>query len=527
MRYSEFFRLATGYPSPYEWQARAKDVILGGDEGVVFIRAGTGSGKTEAVAVPGLYDGRQVIVVEPYRALVEDMEDRLAKMLSGLSKTLGTPYSLAVDYGGYHYFYSFVDGKRREEKAKRPLGADVVLTTIDELVHHVLSAFDDRRASMLAGLTMYGAPVVFFDEAHSYVGGVENPLLTLVYSVVYLARRGRVVVASATLPDTLVKHLEELARLNGAPFASLNVDGRSSRGKGVAHYREEVRPRDYGRIAELALHLLGEHGRILVRLVVPEDAYMVYQVLQKLLPSDVSLGILHGRMPIMDRRAVFKALREDMEDPGRRVVLVATQVIEAGVDLDFDAGIIELTPYRSLEQTIGRINRYYAKEDAEIHIIETDGRHMQAPKQYYEEMRNILREGNESDWLSIRDRLRAVDERYTGDQLSANRLVDVYEAPYARRLAISFRALYALEAEPLHYLEALTYKVYDTRGIRAVALPVQGEPENRVRIPTWLAKELGLGEVGEVPRNMLKPHSYRRPGESIEARGLVYHITTR
>jgi len=42
---------------------------------------------------------------------------------------------------------------------------------------------------------------------------------------------------------------------------------------------------------------------------------------------------------------------------GKPVILVSTQTIEAGVDLDFDMGFRDLAPLSSLIQTAGRINR--------------------------------------------------------------------------------------------------------------------------------------------------------------------------
>jgi len=123
--FEEFFRLATGYSKPYEWQVELAKHILEMDRGVLSVVAETGSGKTEAVVVPSLYRGRQVIVVEPYRALVEDMIDRLGGMLSRLSKGVGAPYTLGVDYGGEQLIYECVGGVCERAETRKPFGADV------------------------------------------------------------------------------------------------------------------------------------------------------------------------------------------------------------------------------------------------------------------------------------------------------------------------------------------------------------------------------------------------------------------
>jgi CRISPR-associated endonuclease/helicase Cas3 len=65
--------------------------------------------------------------------------------------------------------------------------------------------------------------------------------------------------------------------------------------------------------------------------------------------------LVHARMRPHDRQAVISALESATPAAGR--VVVTTQVLEAGVDLDADALFTELCPWPSLVQRLGRLNR--------------------------------------------------------------------------------------------------------------------------------------------------------------------------
>jgi len=512
--FETFFKGATGF-DPYPWQLEASKKILSMEKGVFLLRAETGSGKTEAVVLPGLYSGKQVLVVEPFRALVEDMEDRLSKLLERLSSIYGIPYSLALDYGGDTEITECIHGFCKEERTAKPFGADVYVTTMDELLYRLLSVAVERKASLYSGLIRMGTPLVFFDEMHSYADDAFNPFVTVMHEAVSLSLYAPVVLASATMPETVADHLKMLTRRNG-----LDVDEYSAPPMEKQYPKGMVKVdfvRGSGAISEHALSLLKKHGTVLVRTIVPETAYSVYTEIVKALKKEglsANVGIIHGRMPTKDKARIFRSVREDMKKRAEKVILVSTPAIEAGVDLDFDSAVIELTPYRSLEQTIGRVNRYYKKGNAELVIVDVKEEHwvLLEDEEYLEDAREVLRAYSDKTvaWEQIRGYLKQLDDKYAKEKLSVAKLIDSYSSPYSRILYTSLRSLFHLEGTLLDHVIALGKDEYETRGDLDITAEVEGEPGNYLRIPVWMAEKIGLSEGERVPRSALKDHSYIR-----------------
>ncbi len=52
----------------------------------------------------------------------------------------------------------------------------------------------------------------------------------------------------------------------------------------------------------------------------------------------------------------------DTADKDKAVILVATQVVEAGIDIDMDIGYKDISKLDSEEQFIGRINRNFKRK---------------------------------------------------------------------------------------------------------------------------------------------------------------------
>ena len=74
-----------------------------------------------------------------------------------------------------------------------------------------------------------------------------------------------------------------------------------------------------------------------------------------------------------DRDETIKSLKEPNSNLVKNKILISTQVIEAGVDLDFDVGFRELSPLSSIIQTAGRVNREGVKEQADVFVFDTLG----------------------------------------------------------------------------------------------------------------------------------------------------------
>jgi CRISPR-associated endonuclease/helicase Cas3 len=122
----------------------------------------------------------------------------------------------------------------------------------------------------------------------------------------------------------------------------------------------------------LAATVLAEHVPGTLTLVVVNRvtrAQDLLQRLQKRVDSGTQLALVHSRFRSGDRKTQMATL---LAGDGDRIV-VATQAVEAGVDVSAQTLVTELAPWSSLVQRFGRCNRYGEKRDARILVIDPSG----------------------------------------------------------------------------------------------------------------------------------------------------------
>jgi CRISPR-associated endonuclease/helicase Cas3 len=104
----------------------------------------------------------------------------------------------------------------------------------------------------------------------------------------------------------------------------------------------------------LEKHIPGTQTLVVLNTV--DRAKAVYEAIRKDKKAPVNLLLVHSRFRPQERRQ----LNEDLQrqgDPTKDRIIVATQVVEAGVDISSRTLISELAPWSSIVQRIGRCNR--------------------------------------------------------------------------------------------------------------------------------------------------------------------------
>jgi len=363
-------------------QAAVAEVALPEGPCLALIEDATGAGKTEAALIlaqrmisagkaGGLY------FALPTMATSEAMFSRMRPMLRRLFQ--GEP-SLALLHGKRALSENFAEvrgaqGGRAEDAAcaawiaddrRLSLLAEIGVGTIDQALMAVLpTRFNTLRMAALAGR------VLIVDEAHSYDPYMEVELQALLRF--HAAFGGSAIVMTATLPKLMrAGYVQAFQRGLGAvapvelpdAYPALSMIGTHSVTQPVDPHPDTCRHINITRLpdAASALALLKTASRqgaacLWVRNAV-DDAIAAVTALRA---EGIEAELLHARFAMCDRIEIETQVlgRFGKDGVGREGrVLVATQVVETSLDLDFDLMISDLAPIGALIQRAGRLWRH-------------------------------------------------------------------------------------------------------------------------------------------------------------------------
>lgn len=378
---------------PRSLQQTAADV--GGDYTLAIIEAPTGEGKTEAafaLAEPFRSQGAGVYFALPTMATANGLYRRVEAYLR---QATGVPdLNTRLLHSSAWLFRDELrtvanpdpDGQDQARIAgdwfasnKRGLLAPYGIGTIDQpLVAALRAKHGFVRLFALAG------KVVVIDEVHAYDLYMADLMDVLLGWLAAL--NCRVVLLSATLP---AKRREQLLRawgytgqLPASQYPSITWITPHGRAKSRTFDVEARKPLTLSLLppamdregwqtgAETILRLVREHGgQGALVLNTVRDAQLAYDWLAGQDLGAVELDLFHARFTVRDRETIERRVLSRFGKDGKRhrpAILVATQVVEQSLDLDFDHMVTALAPIDLLIQRAGRLHRHRRNREGQL-----------------------------------------------------------------------------------------------------------------------------------------------------------------
>lgn len=359
MRIASYFQSKVGF-QPYAYQLKVSETLLSGKNVILVVP--TGAGKTWASVIPFLYAREEkityfpqkMIYSLPLRALTNSIYEDVNKI---------TPASIQTgEYSEDPYF----------EK-------DIIFSTIDQTLSNFLCfplTLSHAQANINAG-ALIGSYLVF-DEFH-----LLEPSLSMGTALGMLRLLGelcRCCIMTATLSSSFIQMLkEQLPRYEIITIDDFPEDKLKIKSLLPSVGKKQIYVFDTTITAEAVIQKHKNKTIVICNRV--ENAQKLYQ---ELISSDLTdfqnlLGLkteniicLHSRFFDSDRKAKEKRLKElfgKNANLKEHAILIATQVIEAGMDISCSVMHTEISPINSFLQRAGRCARF-ENETGEIYVYD-------------------------------------------------------------------------------------------------------------------------------------------------------------
>lgn len=361
------------------WQEEVlKDDYVKSD-GAVLI-APTGSGKTEFAMLWAEKVRRKLIYTLPLRVALNDLYRRFNEIFEGNGRN--APNNKIVDILHSTSFIEYL----REERHGQETSIDRYITSAKLLASPVMLATPDQI--FLTSLNYYGSDKVIsvyplssivIDEIQTYNEEMSAIVINTLEMIKEL--KGKVLVMTATIPP----YYEEFL-FNDLKYKKINLNNVSEiknynvrrhkicivEKKMFDYDKKDGKPEFKGKDDVKALIKKYSGKKIMIIVNNVWKAIKIYEELEGKKKDNVFL--LHSRLIEKQKDYVIKSIKKKIKKGENDIILVATQIVEASVNLDFDVMITEISPIDSQIQRWGRIYRNrgdkdYSGEDENIVIF--------------------------------------------------------------------------------------------------------------------------------------------------------------
>lgn len=339
------------------------------EESIYFLEAPTGSGKSNTAMNLGfqlLDKGKKIFYIYPFNTLVEQNRINLQEIFRDkkVQDQIVVVNSLNPITGKGNVSEDSKDYYQNALLDRQFLNYPFILSTH---VSFFETLFGNKKEAIFSFLQLTDS-IVILDEIQSYKNTIWAEIMIFLRACSKLLGM-KIIIMSATLPGldildggegTVRRLIEDRKKYFNHPLFQNRV---------TVSYDLLNEKMTMDRLMQQVIDKSMPDKKILVTFIKKDSAYEFYDYLCNCDELSVPVSLITGDDSMYEREKILKPIREKKISG---MILVSTQVIEAGVDIDMDLGFKDISKLDSEEQFLGRINRSCEREDAVVYFFDLD-----------------------------------------------------------------------------------------------------------------------------------------------------------
>lgn len=375
--------------------------------GVYQLNSPTGAGKTlsglrYAIHHARKYKKDRIFYIVPLISIIDQNSKAIKEFLSEEEGDRFTDSLILELHSAKEEDITDENELKEAELLAERMDAPIVITTMVRF----LNTFFKGGTRNPRAVHNFANAVIIFDEIQTLPVkciGMYNSLINFLTTVCNTT----VVLSTATQPG--LEHVPE--KIPALEMKQQELSGCTEKIRGMFRRTEfdlELLPsagepdNTLEDVTEKMISCLERNNHILGVFNTKSSARKVYQALQATGPLGAELYFLSTSLCPAHRKDKLKSITEKMETD-QKIIVISTQLIEAGVDLDFDVVFRALAGLDSLIQAAGRCNRHAKRPVGQGYLFRPD----------FENLTNLISIQNGRDsMLKLLNRFRKHPEEF-------------------------------------------------------------------------------------------------------------------